>query len=207
MLNSENIYKMEKPANTNLPIHEIIKKRWSPRSFEEKQVNNNALQRIFEAARWAPSSYNEQPWRFIVGRKGDNTYSLIFETLAEFNQKWSKLAPVLVICIGKTTSTKGNKPNRVFQYDLGQSVAYITFQATHEGLFVHQMGGFDAQKAQELFQIPDDYQAITVFALGYKGDASLLEEDFIEMEKSDRLRKPLEQIVFEGKFGETAKFQ
>ncbi len=192
---------MDKPAITKYDIHPLLNKRWSPRSFLEKPVDKAALQRIFEAARWAPSSFNEQPWRFIVGIKGDKTWGKVMEALADFNQKWAKLAPVLVLSVGKTLSSKNNKSNKVFKYDVGQGVAHLTFQATEEGLFVHQMGGFSPEKARELFDIPDGYEPLTVFAIGHKGEPDLLDGDFPEMEKAPRERKEMDELIFEEKFG------
>jgi nitroreductase len=195
---------MEKPAITNMTLNPLLKKRWSPRSFIDKPVDNQTLQRLFEAARWAPSSSNEQPWRFIVGKKGTKTWDKIWETLVDFNQKWAKLAPVLVLSVGKKTSSKSNKPNTVYKYDVGQSVAYITFQAMHEGLYVHQMGGFDASSAAKFFTIPNDYEVITAFAIGYKGAPELLEDNFRDMEKTARTRIALDEMVFTSQFGETS---
>lgn len=192
---------MEKPAITQFDIHPLLKQRWSPRSFTDQNVSKESIQRIFEAARWAPSSSNDQPWRFIAGLKGDKTWNMIMDTLVEFNQKWAKLAPLLALSIGKKISDKSGKPSRTFSYDVGQSVAYITFQAMHEGLFVHQMGGFSSQKAAELFNIPEDYQTLTAFAIGHKGSPDLLEENFAEMERSERKRNPASDFVFSESFG------
>lgn len=197
---------MEKPAETQLDIHPLLKKRWSPRSFTSQKVENDSLARIFEAARWAPSSFNDQPWRFIVGRKGDQTWEMILDTLVEFNRKWASLAPVLVLNVGKKISTKTNKPNRVFQYDVGQGVAHLTFQVMQEGLFMHQMGGLDTAKAAQIFHVPEDYQVLTAMAIGHKGQPDLLEEDFEAMEKTHRDRLPATDLVFEGKFGQSAEF-
>jgi nitroreductase len=196
---------MEKPAITNMALHPLINLRWSPRSFTNEEIERAALQRIFEAARWSPSSSNEQPWRFIVGLKGQPTWDKIWDTLVDFNQKWAKLAPVLVLSIGKKTSSRYGKPNTYYHYDVGQSVAYITFQAMHEGIHVHQMGGFDAEKAAELFKVPEDYQVLSAFAMGHKGEPDLLEGNFQEMEKSARQRITLDAIVFEEEFGIPAK--
>lgn len=192
---------MEKPAITTIDIHPLLKRRWSPRSFTDQMIDNETLKRIFEAARWAPSSSNEQPWRFVIGKKGSPTWDSIFDTLVDFNQKWARLAPVLGISIGKTQSAKNDKPNKVFKYDVGQSLAYITFQAMHEGIFVHQMGGFDASKAATLFNVPEGFEPVTAFAMGYKGDPSLLESNFEEMEKAERSRISLEEMVFDDSFG------
>ena len=195
---------MEKPAKTNFEIQPLLKKRWSPRSFTDQPVSKETLQRIFEAARWTPSSSNDQPWRFIVGIKGDKTWDMIMETLVDFNQKWAKLAPVLAISIGKKISDKNGRPSKTFMYDVGQSVAHITFQVMQEGLFIHQMGGLDTGKAAEIFIVPDEYQVITAFAIGYKGEPNLLQGDFVDMEKSERERKPVEKLVFEEKFGKSS---
>jgi nitroreductase len=195
---------MEKPAITQYEIHPIINNRWSPRSFSSKPVSSESLQRIFEAARWAPSSFNEQPWRFIIGIKGDKTWEMIYDTLIEFNRKWAKLAPVLIMSIGSKILSKNEKPNKMYIYDVGQSVSYITFQAMHEGLRVHQMGGFSAEKAIELFNIPNDYQPLTVIAIGYQGDPGLLDEELKKTEIGSRSRKELKVLVYEEKFGNTS---
>lgn len=192
---------MNKPAVTPYNIHPLLKKRWSPRAFTHQEVPKESMQRIFDAARWAPSSFNDQPWRFIVGIKGDKTWDMILEALVEFNQKWASLAPVLAISIGKKTSAKTGKPNAVFQYDVGQAVAHITFQVMQEGLFMHQMGGINKEKAAQLFEVPEDYQVLTAFAIGHKGEPQLLEEDLAESEKSARKRHEPQQLVFSGKFG------
>lgn len=199
------IIKMEKPATTSLEIHPLLKRRWSPRSFTTQPVDKQALQRIFEAARWAPSSSNDQPWRFIVGQKGEKTWDMIFETLVDFNQKWAKLAPVLGLSIGNTISKKSGRPSKIYPYDVGQSMAYITFQAMQEGLFMHQMGGLDTDKAARLFNVPESFKVLTAFAIGHKGDPDLLEPDFEKMEKGERSRLELKEILFDEKFGNTSQ--
>lgn len=192
---------MKKPAITSADIHPIIRKRWSPRSFSEQQVDNETLETIFEAARWAPSSFNEQPWRFIVGHKGDPTFEKILEGLVEFNQKWSKEAPVLVVTVAKKTFTKSGKTNRVNKFDLGQSVAYFTFQAYEMGLVMHQMGGMELDKMTELFNIPEDYEPHTAFALGYQAHPDNLSDSLRKSELSSRSRKNLDEFVFTEQFG------
>jgi hypothetical protein len=162
------------------------------------------LERIFEAARWAPSSRNDQPWRFIVGSKGDETWEKIFSTLVDFNQKWAKLAPVLVLAVGNKISAKTGKPNSIWQYDVGQSVAYLTFQAMHENLWVHQMGGLDTAEAGDIFNVPEDFEVLTALALGYQGEPELLEENFQAMEISKRSRLAPEKLFFRQKFGHPA---
>lgn len=193
---------MEKPALTNLDIHPLLKKRWSPRSFQSKMIEHEKLERIFEASRWAPSSSNEQPWRFILGLKGDDTWDKIYETLVEFNQKWAKLAPVLGVTVGKVMSSRRAKENEAYKYDVGQSIAYATFQATHEGIYIHQMGGLNKEKAAELLKVPEGYKVLTGFTMGYIGEPELLEPNFAEMERGPRERIPLNDLVFTGKFGD-----
>lgn len=193
---------MEKKAKTNFPVHQILQNRWSPRAFDGKSIETEKLQRIIEAARWAPSASNEQPWYFIIGSQGDETYQKIFDTLVEFNQLWAITAPVLILAIGKKTSAKTGKTNDWFKYDVGQAAAHLTFQASFEGLFVHQMGGFDAVKATELFLIPDDFEALTTIALGYQGDYTVLHPNQQKMELAHRERKNTGEFVFSNKFGE-----
>lgn len=192
---------MEKPAITNKSIHPLIKNRWSPRSFDSRPVEEEKLKRIFEAARWAPSSFNEQPWRFVVGIKGDNTWKKIFESLVEWNQQWAVTAPVLIMAIGRETYTKTGKPNEVFKYDTGQSVAYLTLQVYEEGLVMHQMGGFSKDKAIELLSIPEGYAPLTVSAIGYQAPPEKLPEEFEKLEHGQRSRIPLNELVFAESFG------
>ncbi|MDP3463162.1 MAG: nitroreductase family protein [Bacteroidales bacterium] len=195
---------INKTAETTYAIHSLLKKRWSPRAFSNKVVESEKLLSMLEAARWSPSSSNEQPWAFIVGLKGDETYQKIFDTLVEFNQLWAITAPVLILSIGNSMSAKNpTKPNASYRYDLGQSVAHLTFQAMSDGLFVHQMGGFDTNKAAELFEIPQGFHVVTAIAVGYIGDPEVLHPNLKKMEYADRERKPIESMVFSGQFGQT----
>lgn len=196
---------MEKKANTNHPIHEILVKRWSPRAFNGKKIEKKKIQRMFEAARWSPSASNEQPWSFIVGEMGDDTYKKIFETLVEFNQLWVKTAPFAAISVGRIKSLKSGKVNDWFKYDVGQSLAHLSFQATYEGLYVHQMGGFDREKAKQLFDIPEDYEAISAFAIGDMGDYKVLHPNLQKLEVQERERKSINEFVFSNKFGEKSE--
>ncbi len=195
-----------KEANTQYPIHELLKKRWSPRAFDEKPIEKDKLKRILEAARWSPSASNEQPWHFIVGYKNDETYDKIFETLVEFNQMWTKFAPVLMISVGRKKSIKTGGENRDFRYDVGQSVAHMSIQAMSENIYVHQMAGFDPEKARELFQIPDDHIAITAIALGYIGKPEILHPRMQKSETALRERKTINEFVFSDQFGKTSKY-
>ncbi len=190
---------MQKPAITSLDIHPIIMKRWSPRSFNpDKKVEKEKIRRFIEAARWAPSSFNEQPWRFIIGQKGDAIWEKMVSTMVAFNQNWAKHADVLVMSLGKKTLAKNDKPNGTFQYDVGGSMAYITFQAVADGLMTHQMGGFSKEKAVEAFGIPDDVEPLTIMAIGYQDGPEKLDDDLHKTELSARSRMEPESLVFDG---------
>jgi nitroreductase len=193
---------MKKPAPTKYDIHTLIAGRWSPRAFSLKEIPVEIIQRLFEAARWAPSSSNDQEWRFIIGFKGDKTHQKLFDTLVEFNQLWAGKAPVLVLICGQTISRKTGKPSPVFAYDVGQAVAMLSIQATHEGLFVHQMGGFDKNKAREKFELPESIEPLAAMSIGYPGDASGLHPKLKPMESAVRVRNNFDTFVFANKFGE-----
>ena len=192
---------IEKKSNTTYPIHEILENRWSPRAFDGRKIEKQKIQRMFEAARWSPSASNEQPWNFIIGEQGDETFKQIFETLVEFNQLWVKTAPLAGITVGQKNTSK-NKPNDWFWFDVGQAMAHLSFQATHEGLFVHQMAGFDREKANEIFSIPKGFEAISAFAIGDMGDYKELHPNLQKIETQERERKNMESFVFSNKFGE-----
>jgi len=194
-----------KKPSTHYPIHELLTRRWSPRAFSDQPVEKEKLQRIFEAARWAPSSSNIQPWHFLVGFKGDEVYMKLFDTLVEFNQLWAKTAPLLFLAISRRENPRGGE-NTIRKYDLGQAVAHLTFQATAEGLYVHQMGGFDTAKASEMLEIPAEYEVHVAIAIGYQGDPEVLHPNLKKQEYTERSRRPLEETVFSGKFGNKAEF-
>ncbi len=192
---------MIKQANTQYPVDELIKQRWSPRSFSDKKVPRETILTLFEAASWSASSRNEQPWRFIYGLKDeDESYQKIFETLIVWNQKWAKSAPVLVIAVAKMNSDYHNKPNDYALYDLGQATATMAVQASADGIYMHQMGGFDSDMAHELFKIPEGYKAVAAIAIGYLGKPEELPEDMQELETKERTRLPLDKIVFTNEF-------
>ncbi len=177
-------------------IIEDILKRWSPRAYSDQPVSAESLKEVFEAARWAASSYNEQPWRFLVGHRGDPTYQKIFESLAEFNQMWAKSAPVLILSAGKKTFTQNGAPDRYGLHDTGAATAYIALQATALGFHTHSMGGFDYDKARAAFNIPEDFDIGAVTALGYLGDADTLPDQMKQQETAPRQRKPLSEFIF-----------
>jgi nitroreductase len=181
-------------------IHDLFRTRWSPRAFSSREVSDADLKSIFEAARWAASSFNEQPWRFFVARKSDGgVYDRFLELLVPANQTWAKTAPVLIITAGKRTFSHNGTPNHHGLHDAGQALAQLTLQATALGLHAHAMGGFDHERARKDLGIPADYDIGAAVALGYLNSPS-------ELPQKERTRKPLDEIVFGGKFGEPLVF-
>ncbi|HEY0796320.1 MAG TPA: nitroreductase family protein [Acidisarcina sp.] len=179
-------------------VVDLILKRWSPRSFSDKPVSGADLTKIFTAAAWAASSYNEQPWRFLVGKKGDATHTKILDALMPFNQMWAKTAPVLILSTAKKTFTHDGSPNGYGIHDTGAASANLSLQATALGLHTHGMAGLDRAKARANFEIPEEFEVGAVWALGYLGDPAALPEHFREMETAPRSRKPLNEFVFAG---------
>ncbi len=194
---------MIKEANTNHPVHELIRKRWSARAFSSKSISDDTLFTLFEAARWAASSNNEQPWRYIYAKREDKeTFDKIVDCLMAGNKPWAKNAAVLILCLIKTTSGPDNKPNVVAQHDAGLANATLLLQAISENIYGHMMGGYDKAKTKEKFNIPTGYDTVLVMALGYLDSADTLEEPFKTRELTPRTRKELSEFVFhkEGKF-------
>jgi nitroreductase len=199
--------RMHKPAATDHPIHELIRERWSPRAFSEQPIPADVLQSLFEAARWTPSSSNEQPWAFLVATKDDPEFhAKLLSTLVESNQVWAKNAPVLGIAVSELQFARSGHPNGNAFYDTGAALAYLTVEATSRGLFVHQMAGFDPQKATELFQIPNNWEPIAAFAVGYPGDPESLPQNLRERELAPRSRKAISEFVMSGGWGYRAPF-
>jgi nitroreductase len=197
---------MKNPAPAESPVHELVVQRWSPRAFGDKPVSPEILRSLFEAARWAPSSSNIQPWAYIVATKDDKeNFDKILSSMIEFNQGWAKHAPVLAISVAQIKNKEG-KPNSHAFHDVGSASAQLTFQAVADGLFVHQMAGFDPNKAREVFHIPEDWQAVATIAIGYPGDPNSLPDKLKERELAPRNRKTLADFVMTGDWGHTASF-
>lgn len=198
---------MKKPTDNQYPINELLKQRWSPLAFADKMVSSEVLLSLLEAARWSPSCFNEQPWSFIVATKENPAeYDRLFSCLVEGNQPWASLAPVLMISVAKLSFDRNNQPNRHAFHDVGLAVASLTFQAMEMGLRVHQMGGFDIDKARELYKISEQYEPVAAIAIGYLGEPEILPESLRERELSPRSRKPISSFVFTGELGQTASF-
>ena len=182
------------PVEGVLPV---IHERWSPRSFADREVSPKVLHKVFEAARWAASSFNEQPWRYVVGRRGDSTWQKIFDALGDFNKKWAQAAPVLILGVARTHFSHNEAENRFAMYDLGAASSYLTLEAAALGLKTHQMAGFDQEAARRALAIPGEFAIGSVIVLGYQGEPEALgDERRIAQETAPRTRKPLGEIVF-----------
>jgi nitroreductase len=185
-----------KQATTIEGVLSAVVSRWSARSFADRAVSQADLTKVFEAARWSASAYNEQPWRFLAGVRGSETHEKIFSTLIGFNQSWAAVAPVLILGAASTTFSHNGSPNTYALYDLGAAAGALTLQAAALGLRTHSMAGFDHDAARQIFQIPDDYLLGAVIALGYQGEpVALSQPQLIEMEIAPRTRKPLNEFV------------
>ncbi len=186
-----------------MKIHNLISERKSIRAFSDKGITDEALITLLEAARWAPSSMNEQPWRFIVVRK-ENTdaFQKMIQCLNDSNKIWAQHASVLLLTIANNTITSLNKPNAYAWHDIGLAIGNLSLQAISMDIFLHQMGGFNKEEAKKLFNIPTGYDPVSVIALGYQGNADKLPSPLRERELKPRERKPLSEIVFANTFGE-----
>lgn len=186
---------MPRTAQTSAPISPVLASRWSPRAFDTtKDVDDELITAALEAARWAPSANNSQPWRFIVGHRGTETFRKIHDSLLGFNQSWADSAAVLVVNVADSEYPEGLR-DLWRDYDLGQAVAQFAAQAHRDGLYVHQMGGVDRDAARAAFDLDERYIPLTVSAVGYLGDPGQLPEPLRERETAPRQRKELDEIV------------
>ncbi len=185
-----------KRAPGSAGIVDVLLHRWSPRAFADRDVSPQDMKKIFEAARWSASSYNEQPWRFLVGHRGSDTYRKIFESLVPQNQLWARTAPVLILSVAKKHFTHSGDHNLHAWHDVGWATAQLSLQATALGLHTHSMAGYDPAQARAAFNIPEEFEPVAVTALGYLGDASGLPDMLLKMEESPRQRKDLKEFVF-----------
>lgn len=196
---------IDKLADTQYPIEDLLEQRWSPLAFSERLVEPEKLCSVLEAARWAASSYNEQPWSFIVATKDNQgEFERLLDCLAEGNQEWAQKAPVLIIPVAKLHFERNGKENRHAFHDVGAAVTNLAIQATALGLFIHQMAGFDVPLARSVYGIAEGYEPVAVIALGYMGDPNTLSEKLLQRENTPRSRKPLEQFVFSGSWNQTS---
>ena len=192
---------MEKPAENTHPIEELLRRRWSPRAFAERPVEPEKLASMFEAARWSASSFNEQPWSFIVATRDDATeFARLLSCLIESNQTWASRAPVLIVSVARLKFAQSGKPNTHAIHDMGLATAQLILQATAMGLFAHPMAGFCPDKVRELYGVTEGYEPVAAIAAGYAGDPALLTESQRQRELAPRARKPQEEFVFRGRF-------
>ncbi|MGE0789551.1 MAG: nitroreductase family protein [Sandaracinaceae bacterium] len=182
-------------------LHDLLRTRRSPIAFSDREVTLAELTVLLEAARWAPSCFNGQPWRFLVARRADaDEFGRMLSCLNDRNQRWARAASVLMITATAETFADG-RPNRHARHDVGLAVAQLTVQANALGIGVHQMAGFSSDRARELYAIPDGFDPVTAVAIGYPGDPATLEDDLRERAQKPRTRRPLSEIAFEGAFG------
>jgi nitroreductase len=192
---------IDKKAKTNYEIMPLIAERWSPVLFSDKQIEEEKLMQVFEAARWAPSSRNEQPWRFIYAHNGTPEFNKMIEALMEGNQDWAKDVPVLVIVLSEKFSSFNGEPMFHYMYDTGAASMQMQLQALELGIYSHTMGGFYAEKTKDLFKIPENLEIVSFVAFGYPTDKINNRPSHLqERDKSPRDRKPLSDIVFKGAF-------
>lgn len=189
----------EKKASPDHPIHELLAERWSPYAFADRPVSEADLSSLFEAARWAASSYNEQPWTyFIATRENSGEFARLLSCLVPANQAWAKAAPVLVLGIVSQRFSKTHKDNRAAVHDLGLASGNLVMEATARGLSVHQMIGILPERARELYQIPEHHEAWTAMAVGFKANVNEMPAEMRERDLAPRQRKPTSQFVFTG---------
>ena len=194
----------QKPALTSVKIHTIIKERWSPRAFDiDRLVTHDELLALLEAARWAPSCFNDQPWRFVICNKATDEaiWQAGLDVLVEKNRQWAKNAPLLILAVAMENFNHNGQLNRWSMYDTGAATANLSLQATALGLVVHQMGGFDAEKALAVFDLPVNCQPMAMLAVGYQAVIEVLDEDFKEAELASRSRKALSERFYSGRWG------
>ncbi len=193
---------MIKRAKPDHPVHEVIEKRWSPYAFANREVSEEDLFSLFEAARWAPSSYNEQPWSYIVATRAQRSgFERLLSCLVEGNQLWAKAASILALGVATLNFKRNDKPNKAAIHDLGLAAGNLVLEATVRGLSVHQMIGILPDRARELYEIPDGSEAVTGIAIGYAGDPDALPDHLKERDLAPRERRPLSNFVFGSSWG------
>lgn len=193
---------MDKPADVDHPVHALIATRWSPVAFAPDPVSETDLASCFEAARWASSCFNAQPWAFVVATSAvAERHAAFVDCLVPGNQEWAARAPVLFFAVANPVFAHNDQPNRWAAYDLGAAMATLSLEATARGLSVHQMGGFDAAKARAVCGIPEGHDVMAAVALGHPGSADGLGEKLQGRQAGARARKPQGAFVFRGRWG------
>jgi len=196
---------MTKQATPKYPINDLITTRWSPYGFSDRAVSTQDLCALFEAARWAPSSYNEQPWRYIIASSDNNKqFRQALECLREPNQAWAQYAAVLALGVASTQFERNGNNNAAAFHDLGLAAANLSLEATARGLMVHQMIGINPKKVRSTFNIPESYQPLTALAIGYQGRPAELKEALLARDSSPRERRQIKEFVFSGTWGKSS---
>jgi len=196
---------LTRPADTDVPLLDAIRLRWSPRAFSDRPICDHDLRTILTAAQWAPSTYNEQEWRFIIARKQQpGQFERAVACLVEANRQWARLASVLMFCVGRTTFTGNDRPNPVWRHDVGLATAQLVIQAMALGIYAHQMAGFDAPAVRRTYDVPAAFEPSVAVALGYAGRVADLPAAFREAELAARGRRSLSDMVFAETWGRAA---
>lgn len=194
---------MINPTDAQFPLHDLIRNRWSPVAFDGRPISRDMLGSLLEAARWAPSSYNEQPWYYIVAPRDDAAeFAKLLSCLVDANAAWAKNASVLMLAVASLKFSRNGKPNRHAQHDVGLANENLVLQAEALGLAGHQMAGFDLQKSRTTYAIPEDFEPMTAIAVGYHATGTDVDEALRRREEGPRSRKPLAGMVFSGRWGQ-----
>jgi len=197
---------VRKPAPIDRPIHDLLRERWSPRAFDDTPVARAVILSLLEAARWAPSSFNEQPWRFVIADRHEDGegFARLLGALVESNQAWARFAPILGFSVAKLAWERNGRPNRHAWHDVGLAMGSLLVEATARGLSVHQMAGYDADKAKAACGLPDGFEPVAAFAVGYSTDPASVErldERLRVREVSPRTRRSVGEFAFAGRWG------
>jgi nitroreductase len=196
---------LRKPIDTSYPLHPLIAERWSPRSFVARLPSADVIATLLEAARWAPSAANAQPWRFLIATTDrPDEHARMLEVLSRSNARWARLAPLLLLVATELAVEYEGHPARRSYFDAGLAVGLLIVQAAALGLSVHPMGGFNPEKARRAYHIPNQFEIVAAVAVGYQGTSDHLPEDLVTRERDVRTRKPADEIVFEGTWGRPA---
>ena len=198
---------MEKPALADHPINEAMKRRWSPRAFDPRPMPRADILTLLEAARWAASSFNQQPWHFLVAtRDQEERFAQLLDCLVPGNQVWARNASLLILTVTKRTFDHNNSPNSCCVHDIGLAACQLVLQATELGYTTHQMAGIEADKIREVYGVPEGYDPVTGIAVGYPGDPDTLPDDLREMELGARTRRPFDEYIFADRWGQPAGY-
>jgi nitroreductase len=205
-MNAFDAVRAAKQAQPDHPVHALVTARWSPYGFSDRAVPTGDLRSLFEAARWAPSSYNEQPWSWMVATKDDApAFARLLSCLVDGNQLWARCAPVLALGLVRERLQRTGKPNAAAEHDLGLAAGNLVLEATARGLVVHQMIGILPDRAREAYALPEGVHALTGYAIGYLGDGAALPEKVRARDLAPRTRRPLAESVFGDRWGEPAR--